>query len=73
MYSVSPFSELFQVFNCPGCSEFTVDFDARCETERRLDFLSALIDLNFALVLLKLRDKTYRFNFFSKKARQHKC
>ncbi|XP_027043421.1 zinc finger ZZ-type and EF-hand domain-containing protein 1-like isoform X1 [Pocillopora damicornis] len=27
------------VFNCPGCSEFTVDFDARCETERRYDYL----------------------------------
>ncbi|XP_078346247.1 zinc finger ZZ-type and EF-hand domain-containing protein 1-like isoform X2 [Oculina patagonica] len=27
------------VFNCPGCSEFTVDFDPRCETERRYDYL----------------------------------
>ncbi|XP_020615974.1 zinc finger ZZ-type and EF-hand domain-containing protein 1-like isoform X2 [Orbicella faveolata] len=27
------------VFNCPGCSEFTVEFDPRCETERRYDYL----------------------------------
>ena len=33
------FNNLFQVFSCPGCSEFTVDFDSRCETERRFAYL----------------------------------
>lgn len=35
---------VFQVFNCPGCSEFTVDFDPRCETERRFEFLVYLFE-----------------------------
>ena len=28
-----------KVFSCPGCSEFLVQFDSRCETERRYDYL----------------------------------
>ncbi|XP_073246845.1 zinc finger ZZ-type and EF-hand domain-containing protein 1-like isoform X1 [Porites lutea] len=31
--------DIKMVFSCPGCSEFTVDFDSRCETERRYDYL----------------------------------
>lgn len=31
--------DIKMVFSCPGCSEFTVDFDPRCETERRYDYL----------------------------------
>ncbi|XP_065066167.1 zinc finger ZZ-type and EF-hand domain-containing protein 1-like isoform X1 [Rhopilema esculentum] len=27
------------VFSCPGCTEFKVEFDPRCETERRYDYL----------------------------------
>ncbi|KAK3717323.1 hypothetical protein QZH41_011553, partial [Actinostola sp. cb2023] len=29
----------YQVFSCPGCSEFTVEFDPQCETERKYDYL----------------------------------
>lgn len=28
-----------QVFSCPGADKFMVDFDTRCETERRYDYL----------------------------------
>ena len=28
-----------QVFNCPGSSHFIVEFDPRCETEKRYDYL----------------------------------
>ncbi|XP_048575305.1 zinc finger ZZ-type and EF-hand domain-containing protein 1 isoform X2 [Nematostella vectensis] len=31
--------DLSMVFSCPGCSEFTVEFDPRCETERKYDYL----------------------------------
>lgn len=31
--------DIKMVFSCPGCSEFTVEFDPRCETERRFDYL----------------------------------
>ncbi|XP_011420402.3 zinc finger ZZ-type and EF-hand domain-containing protein 1 isoform X2 [Magallana gigas] len=29
-----------QVFTCPGANKFVVDFDPRCETERRYDYLA---------------------------------
>ncbi|XP_078317573.1 zinc finger ZZ-type and EF-hand domain-containing protein 1-like isoform X2 [Crassostrea virginica] len=29
-----------QVFTCPGATKFVVDFDPRCETERRYDYLA---------------------------------
>ncbi|GFS06651.1 zinc finger ZZ-type and EF-hand domain-containing protein 1-like [Elysia marginata] len=32
-------SNIVQVFNCPGASKLVVDFDPRCETERRYDYL----------------------------------
>ncbi|XP_041364980.1 zinc finger ZZ-type and EF-hand domain-containing protein 1-like [Gigantopelta aegis] len=32
-------SHISQVFSCPGASKFIVDFDPRCETERRYDYL----------------------------------
>ncbi|XP_068674922.1 zinc finger ZZ-type and EF-hand domain-containing protein 1-like [Montipora foliosa] len=31
--------DIKMVFSCPGCSEFMVEFDPRCETERRYDYL----------------------------------
>ncbi|BFZ03746.1 hypothetical protein BsWGS_06784 [Bradybaena similaris] len=32
-------SNLVQMFHCPGASKLVVDFDPRCETERRYDYL----------------------------------
>ncbi|KAK7482310.1 hypothetical protein BaRGS_00026438, partial [Batillaria attramentaria] len=32
-------SSITQVFSCPGATKFIVDFDPRCETERRYDYL----------------------------------
>ncbi|KAL8625230.1 hypothetical protein ACOMHN_029988 [Nucella lapillus] len=32
-------SSITQVFSCPGATKFIVDFDTRCETERRYDYL----------------------------------
>ncbi|RUS90800.1 hypothetical protein EGW08_001419, partial [Elysia chlorotica] len=32
-------SNIVQVFNCPGASKLVIDFDPRCETERRYDYL----------------------------------
>ncbi|XP_061181596.1 zinc finger ZZ-type and EF-hand domain-containing protein 1-like [Saccostrea echinata] len=29
-----------QVFTCPGANKFVIDFDPRCETERRYDYLT---------------------------------
>ncbi|XP_031567894.1 zinc finger ZZ-type and EF-hand domain-containing protein 1-like [Actinia tenebrosa] len=31
--------DISKVFSCPGCSEFTVEFDPQCETERKYDYL----------------------------------
>lgn len=28
-----------KVFNCPGCTSFRVEFDPKCQTERRYDYL----------------------------------
>ncbi|KAL5017766.1 hypothetical protein ScPMuIL_005151, partial [Solemya velum] len=30
---------LRHIFNCPGAAKFVVEFDSRCETERRYDYL----------------------------------
>ena len=30
---------MLQVFSCPGASEFLLDFDPRCVTEKRYDYL----------------------------------
>ncbi|KAK7112606.1 zinc finger ZZ-type and EF-hand domain-containing protein 1-like isoform X2 [Littorina saxatilis] len=32
-------SSITQVFSCPGATKFIIDFDPRCETERRYDYL----------------------------------